>query len=587
MPLNGRSYDQFGFSCQPNTNTVVLLRLFSNFKTELNVGLLILTGLVLLGYASIRVTTYRPGLEGTYNVKVYFDNVTGLATSTAVRVAGIQVGEVAKIELVEGRAQVTLAIFKKYQLRTDSKAVIKSIGILGDKYIEVTMGSSNAAALQHGDAIRMVAPAADLDSLIDNFSYILDDIRGVTKALNNSVGGKRGEEQLKRIMGNVEGLTESLEQAMDKTNKKIDRILNNIDGFTADLNRITSDRKIDSILTNVDRFTEDLSGMTQENREELKNMIADLRSFSGELNQFMKENRTQLNNTVNNLDSFMATLSEDTPEITGNLKGILKENRDNLKSTMSEVEEASQKLNSTMANLDNITEKLDRGEGTIGRLLNDEETVDGINEAIDGINKFINPVNKLRIDVGFQTEYLGTRGDYKSYVNLNIKPTRDHYYMIKVVSDPNNPESMTRTQVKDTETGAVLSDKTEYESKDGFKFTLMIAQRYFDTEFRLGLIENTAGFGVDQYFGRQDQFRLNMDVWEFSRRDDMPVHLRIGGYWRFLNNLYLVAGVDDILNNQTTYDGKSYKNPYVGIGLNFNEDYIKSFLGTVVGTASK
>lgn len=144
----------------------------------------------MLVYSSIRVTQHSPDLKGTYDLVAYFDNVTGLAVSTAVRVAGIQVGEVTQIDLERGRARVTMAIYQKYQMRTDTRAIIKSIGILGDVYIELTMGSPNSEALQHNDVVQLVEPSASLDNLIENLTHILNDVRGVTKALNNSLGAK-------------------------------------------------------------------------------------------------------------------------------------------------------------------------------------------------------------------------------------------------------------------------------------------------------------------------------------------------------------------------------------------------------------
>ena len=95
-------------------------------------------------------------------------------------------------------------------------------------------------------------------------------------------------------------------------------------------------------------------------------------------------------------------------------------------------------------------------------------------------------------------------------------------------------------------------------------------------------MESTAGFGVDQYFGKQDQFRLNLKAFEFNRESE-PTHLRAGGYWRFMQNFYLTGGVDDLLNKTLDSRGNPKNSPYIGIGVNFSEDYMKSILGTTTG----
>lgn len=528
----------------------------AGLKTEMNVGLLLLAGLLFLGVASIKVTQYDPDLGGTYSLKVEFENVSGLAVGTSVKIAGIHVGQVTSIELVEGSAEVTISLFEKYRLRSNSKAAIKSIGILGDKYIEVTLGTSNQQALHDGDRIQLIEPASDLDSLVEDLSYILSDIRSVTNSVNTAIGGEKGSQQLQQIVSNVESLTTSLDQTLSKTNEKIGGILANLDSFSGDL-----------------------KGITSENRGEFKHLLANLRDFSESLNRFIDTNEKDLNHTIENLDTLIASLTEDGPEITGDLKGILKENRDNLKQTMGEIRSASANLNSTMGNLDHITYTVDSGQGTLGRLINDEQTVNSIQSALDGVNELVDPLNKLRIEVGFQTEQLIDQGEYKSYVNVNLRPVRDHYYILKLVTNPNGKVVSSRTQTRDTSSDVVLTDVNEYKTYDTWALTLMVAQRYFDTELQFGLNEGTAGLGLHQYFGRNDQYRMNLDLFDFSR-DNLPVHMRAGGYWKFSQNLYMVAGVDDALNTKNTTSGKPMKNPYAGVGISFTEDYVKSLLGT-------
>lgn len=528
-------------------------------KTEANVGILILTAAVFLAYASVRVTRFDPDLSGSYELQIPFENVTGLATSTAVRIAGIQVGEVIAIELVDGRALVTVAVYDKYRLHADSRATIKSIGILGDKYIEVTLGSANQQYLTHRDQIALVDPASDLDSLISDLSLILTDVKAVTSTLNESLGGQEGTEKVTRIVGNLDELTGNLNSAIKVTNQKIG-----------------------PIMANLEQFTGDLSGITGENRMELKAMVANLRDFSEEISDFMIENKDQLNRTLSNLDSFMAAMAAEGPGITKDLKGILQENRENIKVTMEEVRGASANLNQAMENLDSIAYKIDSGQGTIGGLVNDEETIDSINEALDGVNEVLSPVNKMKIGLGFSSEKLTARNKYKSYVSLDLKPVRDHYYTLQMVHAPDGDETVTETIVTDNSSDSVTQNTTTYETVDSYKFSLMVTQRFFDTELKFGLMENSAGFAINQYFGKRDQFALNLQAHDFSRTAE-PYNLRTGGYWRFMQNFYMVAGIDDMINTTTDSNGLAKKNPFFGLGVSFTEDNMKSILGTATG----
>ncbi len=201
----------------------------------MKVGLLILSALMLLVYASIRVTRYDPDLTDTYELTIRFDNVTGLAQGTAVRIAGIKVGEVAAIELVKGRAQVKVAVYEKFRLHSDALARIQSIGILGDKYIDLTLGSANQELLTQGDEIALVAPASDLDSLVSNLSQILTDVKVVTQSLRQSLGGEEGSAKVGRIVDNLDQITTDLKGTLAVTNEKIGPIMNNLEQFTGDL----------------------------------------------------------------------------------------------------------------------------------------------------------------------------------------------------------------------------------------------------------------------------------------------------------------------------------------------------------------
>ncbi len=306
--------------------------------------------------------------------------------------------------------------------------------------------------------------------------------------------------------------------------------------------------------------------------------MSNFRDFSENLADFTVENKEELGRILDNLDSFMANLAQEGPQITGNLSGMLAENRGNLRGSLEEIRDASADLNKAMDSLDSIAYKLDSGQGSVGRLINDEETIDSVNQALDGVNEFLNPVNRLKLDLGFQTEKLTQRDAYKSYISLKLRPVRDHYYTVRLVTNPDGKQTRTDQLIRDNSSDQVVSNQTTYASVDAYRISLLVTQRFYDTELHFGLMENTAGFGLDQYFGKQDQFRLNLKAFEFNRESE-PTHLSAGGYWRFMQNFYLVGGVDDLLNQTLDRNGKPKKNPYIGIGVNFSEDYMKSLFG--------
>ena len=526
-----------------------------NLTTELKVGLLILSGLGIIVYSSVVVTGWRPGVTDTYTLSMYFTNASGLLTGSPVQVAGVKVGQVSDITLAEGQAKVSVAIYKRFKIYADATATIKSLGILGDKYVELRPGTASQAELRDGDTIVLVLPGSDLDSLVQNLSDILHDIKSVTSALRDTLGGEAGRDRL-------------------------DNILNQIAKATSDISRITdaTNRQIDTILANLNRFTGNLDKITSENRASLKQTLANFAAFSDDLKQITSHNRDSLDRIIAGLDTFTNALAKDGPSITGDLKQILAENKKSLNNAITSLDASFSKLDQTMTNIQSVSQKLDRGEGTIGKLLNDETTVDQLNSALTGLNKFLTDADRIKLDIGGHVEYLVRQSDYKSYLDIRLQPLKDRYYMLQLVDNPRG--SVTKRTVTDT-VGGVSTTTNETVTEDKLQLSLLVGQRYYDTVIKGGLMENTFGVGVEQYFGSADNYRIGLDVWDFG--NDLGPHLKLTGYWRFFSNAFLVLGGDDLASKNP-----QFRDAFFGIGLHFNEDSLKPLFSSLpIGNLSK
>ena len=513
--------------------------------TELKVGLLILAGMGIAVYSSVLVTGWRPGLGDTYPLFIYFDNAAGLLAGSPVQVAGVKIGQVDVITLEEGRAKVQVSIVRRYTVRADATATIKSLGILGDKYVEVSLGTPNQPALQDEETIRFVLPSADLDSLVENLSVILGDVQSVTGALRQTLGGETGRERLDTILEQIVKATGDISRIADATNRQIDAILGNLAGFTGNLDAITA-----------------------ENRAGLKQTIANFAAFSDDLKELSARNRESLEAIIANLDTFSAALAEDGPEITSDLREILSENKRSLNHAITNLDRSFTKLDSTMTNIESISGKIDEGEGTLGRLINDETTVEELNSALAGVNKFLTEADRIKLDLGGHVEYLADQGEFKTYFDVRLQPLKDRYYLLQLVD---NPRGKIEDRTVITQTGGMTTTTEQRVIEDEFQISLIIAQRYFDTVLKGGIFENTFGIGVEQWFGSADEYRIGLDVWDFG--GDLGPHVKLTGYWRFFSNAFLVVGGDDLAS-----DDPRFRDAFFGIGIHFNEDSLKSLL---------
>lgn len=136
---------------------------------EFGVGIFLIVGLFCLAYLSIKLGNLGLG-SSNYEVNAMFPTVSGLKEKAMVTMAGVPIGNVRKIQLKNGQAEVTLGIEPQIQLEEDSIASIKTMGIIGDKYISITPGGSDAF-IQPGGIIRETQPPIDVEGLISKFVF--------------------------------------------------------------------------------------------------------------------------------------------------------------------------------------------------------------------------------------------------------------------------------------------------------------------------------------------------------------------------------------------------------------------------------
>ena len=145
---------------------------------NLTTGLFFLAGLVILTAALLIVGTNQNLFSAVYRLKGYLPDTQTLSEGTSVTLSGIEIGVIEKISLDtwqgENAVRFDIRLKKEYQPRitTSSHAIVKSIGVLGDKFMEITLGRAGEPALTDGGIIP-IEPAVDYERLIRDVSNSL------------------------------------------------------------------------------------------------------------------------------------------------------------------------------------------------------------------------------------------------------------------------------------------------------------------------------------------------------------------------------------------------------------------------------
>ncbi len=139
---------------------------------ELYVGIFITLGIICSIYLVVTLGEFNLFNNGRYSVYAYFTSVSGLNNGADVEMAGVEIGKVASISLDTEQflAKVELNIINKVELSDDVIASIKTTGIIGDKYIDLSPGGSETI-LKPGETIFNTESSVDLESLVRKYIF--------------------------------------------------------------------------------------------------------------------------------------------------------------------------------------------------------------------------------------------------------------------------------------------------------------------------------------------------------------------------------------------------------------------------------
>lgn len=142
------------------------------YSRETIVGIFVLVGILCVGYLTIKLGRMEVLNDNGYTIEARFASVTGLRSGAEIQIAGVSVGRVSNISLdpESQMALVTMVIDKNVQLSDDVIASVKTSGLIGDKYIQLSPGGS-FDILESGDEISETESSVDIEELISKYVF--------------------------------------------------------------------------------------------------------------------------------------------------------------------------------------------------------------------------------------------------------------------------------------------------------------------------------------------------------------------------------------------------------------------------------
>jgi len=308
---------------------------------EARVGLFFVISIVLFGLM-LEIGNRWKVFDSGIPYRVYLTSSTGLKVGDAVKLAGVDVGTISNISVLEDKVQVDFEVNPGTKVKRDTVAGIRMSSMLGGQFLGLSFGTAASPDLPAGSTVKS-AESVGIDVIMDNVVALTRDSRQLVHDLNrnqNEVMGKISvmlDENRASIKDSITGLA-SITGKIDRGNGSLAMLLND-----------------NSLYNNVNS----LAGS-------LKEVSGKLERGEGTLGKLIQRDELYDNGVaaIKNMNSSMKNIDEITRRINKGEGTVGKLVND---------PKLFDDLKETMANLKEITRKINEGQGTIGKLVNDDK----------------------------------------------------------------------------------------------------------------------------------------------------------------------------------------------------------------------
>lgn len=483
------------------------------FKTETKVGIFILVAIGIFAYMTIYMGLFRLNLQKYNKYNIYFEDISGLAKKSDVKIAGVKVGWIDLINLIEGgsRARIRVLVEKKYILHSDAYGEIRQDGMLGSKYLEIVPGSPSAGDIPAGSTlIKEGKSQVSVEDLLSKVKNITENIESVSGALRYAMGGEEQSQSLKNLIDNISRASESISK----------------------------------------------------------------------ISEVVAQNSQNVNNVIERLSSFSSKLDQDIVPV--------------IQNTLSKIENTTNSLSS-------ITNKVDEGDGFLAKIINDEEVFDDVKTVAKTLRSSVDTLNSLElvIDSHWESMYRPAEffymEDSKGYLDFRLHTSEDKFYIFQILSSiKGNLERDIDYNEYANNAGIPLSDKAiddlpvsfslqPFEGRhvkripNSLKYGFQFGKIFSDVCLRFGLIEQSAGIGIDYeipFASNKFRWVTTFEAFDFrgqDRIDDTRPHLKWINRMFLFDTFYLAFGADDFVSRRNA-------NAFFGGGFRFTDDDVKDII---------
>ena len=310
-------------------------------SVEKKVGMFFVFGLIVLGILLEVGEKWNP-FERNIRYKTYLTSITGLKVGDPVRLAGVDVGRITEIVVLDDKIEIDFEVKPGTRIKTDTVAGLRLTNLLGGQFLGLSFGSPGASPLPEGGVVRG-KDVANIDIIVDDLSDVVKDTKVLIKNLN-----RNQDEVLKKVSGMIDENRGNLREAISN----ISSITGKMDRGEGSLAMLLNDKKL---------------------YDDASTAVASLKLVSGKI----ERGEGTLGKLVND-----ETVYNDASALIKDLR------------------EGTTHLNAGLKDVREMTAKVNRGEGTLGKLVHDETLYTELRDASKNVKEIAQKINSGQGTIG-------------------------------------------------------------------------------------------------------------------------------------------------------------------------------------------
>jgi phospholipid/cholesterol/gamma-HCH transport system substrate-binding protein len=274
----------------------------------LKVGLLTLAAMASVVVMSLKITQNQSGFGEHVEYQTRLEDASGILEKTPIKVAGINAGKIKKIELVDNKALITFEILEKIKVAKGAILRIKSVGLLGDKFIDLDLKNAQGDRLAEGAEI----PAQGGEGLDE----ILKEVKEIATTIKESLRDEKGNNMVKQIISNIKDVSATLKRIADQNEEKINNIVSDVEAIASQLAFETDRYQKDSLMADLSKVGPILDKVDA-TVSDLKIIVNDVKEGKGTVGKLLRDDAVvdQVSQTLSSVNRLVSRINNIEAEL--------------------------------------------------------------------------------------------------------------------------------------------------------------------------------------------------------------------------------------------------------------------------------